>query len=134
MDTRASGLTILVAEDESAVRRLVRRVLAREGFTVLEADNGRAAVAMAEEHGGTIDLFLTDVVMPELSGPRAATRIVEHRPHIAVLYMSGYAEGEIVESGELNPDVWFLEKPFNPKSLLDAVWAALDREPEAGDQ
>ncbi len=125
MNTRASDLTILVAEDENAVRRLVRRILTREGFTVLEAENGRVAVELSDAHEGEIHLFLTDVVMPELSGPRAAERILERRPGTVGLYMSGYAEGEIAESGELDPDVRFLEKPFDPQSLLEAVWDVL---------
>lgn len=131
MNTR-SDVTILIAEDEDAVRNLVRRVLVREGFNVLEAENGRLAVQVAEDHDGDIHLFLTDVVMPELSGPRAAAEILTSRPRTAVLFMSGYAEGEIVESGELNPEVRFIEKPFNPRTLLDRVREALGEGSQEG--
>jgi len=117
--------TILLAEDEVAVRNLVRRVLEREGFRVLEAENGRVAVDVADRYPDEIQLFLTDVVMPELSGPRAAARITAHRPTTAVLYMSGYAEGEISESGELQPGIRLLEKPFSPTTLLEWVRESL---------
>lgn len=125
MGNTESGRTILLAEDEIAVRNLVRRVLEREGFRVLEAENGRVAVDLAGSYPDEIDLFLTDVVMPELSGPRAAARIVAQRPGTAVLFMSGYAEGEISESGELQPGIRLLEKPFSPSTLLQWVRESL---------
>jgi two-component system, cell cycle sensor histidine kinase and response regulator CckA len=125
MGNTESGRTILLAEDEIAVRNLVRRVLEREGFRVLEAENGRVAVDLAGSYPDEIDLFLTDVVMPELSGPRAAARIVAQRPDTAVLFMSGYAEGEISESGELQPGIRLLEKPFSPSTLLQWVRESL---------
>jgi two-component system cell cycle sensor histidine kinase/response regulator CckA len=125
MSNTVMGRTILLAEDEIAVRNLVRRVLEREGFQVLEAENGQVAVDLAGRYPDDIDLFLTDVVMPELSGPRAAAHIIAQRPGTAVLYMSGYAEGEISESGELQPGIRLLEKPFSPSTLLQWVRESL---------
>jgi CheY-like chemotaxis protein len=116
--------TILVVEDENAVRDLVRRVLERDGYTVLPAAlPSEAAAVLAGE--GRIDLMLTDVVMPEMSGYELAAHAHEHRPDLPTLFMSGYALGA---AGPVpDPDAVFLKKPFAPAELAEAVRDALDR-------
>jgi signal transduction histidine kinase/GAF domain-containing protein/ActR/RegA family two-component response regulator len=119
--------TILVVEDEPQVRTLVRSVLARAGYRVLVAESGDAALKAAKEHGpGPIDLLLTDVVMPRMSGRELADRLVAEQPTIRVLYMSGYAEGATVQLGSLSSGAGFLEKPVTPNTLLSAVRRALE--------
>jgi PAS domain S-box-containing protein len=115
--------TILVVEDEPWLRDLARKVLVREGYNVLVA--GDALEARAIAHGvPKIDLLLTDVVMPGLSGPKLAAQLKRERPTIRVLYMSGYPGGEL--TGEMAPNERLLRKPFAPHVLLDFVRAALE--------
>jgi PAS domain S-box-containing protein len=122
--------TILLVEDDAAVRPVVRRMLERQGYTVLDAANGAAALRLAESahaSGERIDLVLTDVVMPELGGRALGERLAVHQPGIRVLYMSGYTDDEILRRGLLVPGAEFLEKPFTPERLAGAVRQALDR-------
>lgn len=117
--------TILLVEDEDAVRSLARRVLQRKGYRVLEARNGVEALQTCEEHGGVIDLILTDVVMPSMSGTELVQRlrsITDLRP----LFMSGYTEDEVFRRGIGTDEVPFLEKPFTPDSLARKVREVLD--------
>jgi diguanylate cyclase (GGDEF)-like protein/PAS domain S-box-containing protein len=118
------GETVLVAEDESSVRELARRILEKQGYTVLAAGTGREALALQETHAGPIHLLLTDVVMPEMAGPELAARMTELRPETRVLFMSGYAEEAIAGHGALAGRP-LLEKPFAPEELLRRVRAAL---------
>lgn len=113
--------TILLAEDEYAVRALCSRVLTAAGYIVLEAADGAQAVAVARSHEGPIDLLVTDVVMPNISGREAADAIAALRPETRVLYMSGYTEDDIVRHGVLRGLVAFLPKPFPPAVLLARV-------------
>ncbi|MBK7784450.1 MAG: MASE1 domain-containing protein [Gemmatimonadetes bacterium] len=117
--------TVLVVEDERMVRDLVRRTLARAGYQVLEAADGEAALALARTEPGTIDLLLTDVVMPRLGGRQLAARLQAERPGLRVLFMSGYAS----DAGDLHDLVLgagdFLQKPFAPSRLLERVGALL---------
>jgi two-component system cell cycle sensor histidine kinase/response regulator CckA len=106
--------TVLLVEDEDAVRRLSRRLLEADGYQVLEAPGGERAIALARSHPGPIDLLLTDVVMPDLKGPEVAARVAKLRPAIQVLYMSGYAN---VELADLGPGAVLLQKPFTPETL-----------------
>ncbi len=117
------GGTLLLVEDEPSVRLLARRVLTRLGYSVLEASNGEEAIRVAGAHRGPIDLLVTDVVMPRMGGPEAARSIRASRPGIAVVYMSGYAEGAIATGGVLEAGTRLLQKPFTP-----AVFAATIRE------
>jgi two-component system cell cycle sensor histidine kinase/response regulator CckA len=112
---------VLLAEDEAMVRGLVLRVLRRYGYTVLEARDGQEAVDLAEQHEGHIDLLLTDVVMPRLSGPELARRVLPLRPGLKVLYMSGYVDRALGNRGRLDPDSAFLQKPFTPDQLAAKV-------------
>jgi PAS domain S-box-containing protein len=115
------GQTVLVVEDEDALREVTRRILARRGLTVLPARSGTDAVRIAMEHAGAIDLLLTDVVMPQMLGREVAERVSTIRPGIPVLYMSGYARPVLASRGTLEDDVALLEKPFTEAALLTMV-------------
>jgi two-component system cell cycle sensor histidine kinase/response regulator CckA len=118
--------TVLVVEDQSAVRDITRRMLARHGYTVLEAPDGETALRIAAKHHGPIDLLLTDVVMPGLSGRQLATQLVALRPKMRVLYMSGYTDDAIMRHGILQLGVAYLQKPFTPELLAAKVRGVLD--------
>jgi two-component system, cell cycle sensor histidine kinase and response regulator CckA len=113
--------TVLVAEDAPAVRAVACEVLARHGYTVLQAVNGRAALTLGSEHGGPIHLLVTDVIMPEMSGRQLADRLKEIRPELKVLFVSGYTDDAITRHGVLEPGIAFLQKPFTPDSLARKV-------------
>jgi CheY-like chemotaxis protein len=113
--------TILVLEDETGVRDLVRRVLERYGYRVLVAETPHEALAVAEEQQGQIQLLISDVVLPEMTGPAVAERIVAAQPQIRVLYMSGYTDSDIVHRGVLDEGTPFLQKPFVPEALARKV-------------
>jgi two-component system cell cycle sensor histidine kinase/response regulator CckA len=125
---RSSGATILVAEDEPAVRMLVERVLEQAGHTILVAPDGIAAIDLAAANPGTIDLLLTDVVMPGPSGIETARRIKESRPDMRVLYMSGWATEALVQEGLREEEIKLLAKPFSVGELLEAVRVAMGDE------
>src|SRR5438477_7042753 len=118
--------TVLLAEDEPAVRAIARQALERQGYTVLAAPSGADALALAAQHGATIDLLLTDVVMPGMSGRDLADRLTAQRPGIRVLYMSGYTDNAIVRHGMLEPGLAYLQKPFRPDALVRKVREVLD--------
>jgi DNA-binding NtrC family response regulator len=118
--------TILLAEDETEVRELAREALRRGGYAVLEASNGVEALRVAEAFSGQIHLLLTDVVMPNLGGPDLATRLLEARPGLKVLYMSGYSEFISAGHGDIGPLTYFLQKPFSLESLGRKVREVLD--------
>lgn len=120
------GETILVVEDEAAVRTLVRRILTRAGYTVVVASDGQDAVVQAEAHAGPLHLLLTDVVMPGLGGRAVADRVSELRPGIKVIYMSGYVDDAVVRVGVLLEGVNFLQKPFTLDGLTSKVREVLD--------
>jgi PAS domain S-box-containing protein len=113
--------TILLVEDEEAVRRLVRMVLEGKGYTVLEASGWQAALEIAGQHRKPIHLVITDVVMPGVGGPELASRLEAGRPGIRVLFMSGYTDGAVVNHGLLSSATAFLQKPFTPAVLLRKV-------------
>jgi PAS domain S-box-containing protein len=121
----SSGQTVLVVEDEEALREVTRRLLTRQGYTVITAGNGAEALDTASTYLGEIDLLLTDVIMPQMLGKEAAERIRHTRPHIRVLYMSGYAQPILASQGRLDPHVALLDKPFTERELLDKVHAVL---------
>jgi PAS domain S-box-containing protein len=113
--------TLLLVEDDVAVRVVTRRILVRHGYTVLEAAHGAAALEVLDRHAGPVDLVLTDVVMPQMSGRAFAQELERRRPGVRVLFMSGYTDDEILRRGVLAPGVGFLEKPFTAERLLGAV-------------
>jgi CheY-like chemotaxis protein len=121
--------TVLVAEDEPGVRAPVRRILAAHGYRVLEAENGAAALRIAEGHKGAIDVLLTDVVMPGMNGGELAQRMRRLRTGIRVVFMSGYSSEAVATHGVLSPGSAFLQKPFSVEELVDRLRDALDREP-----
>ncbi|AMY12369.1 Blue-light-activated protein [Luteitalea pratensis] len=113
--------TVLVVEDHEALRRLAADVLRAHGYHVLVADRGTDAIALVESRGGGVDLLLTDVIMPRMSGRDVATALQQRVPDIAVLFMSGYTETTIVQDGALESGLHFLAKPFTPAELLARV-------------
>ena len=109
--------TILVVEDEKSLRSMICKMLRANGYKVMEAADGAQALKVSEGYDGEIDLLLTDVVMPGMSGKDLADLITDQRPGIAVLFMSGYTDNEIVHQGVLFPGTYFIQKPFTPESL-----------------
>jgi PAS domain S-box-containing protein len=124
--TIAATETILLTEDQPEVESVARAILSRHGYTVLSAASGEAALRTLESDGRPIDLLLTDVVMPSMSGPDLARRVQSNRPEVAVLYMSGYTDDAIVRHGVLEHGVAFIQKPFTPEGLLRKVREVLD--------
>jgi PAS domain S-box-containing protein len=118
--------TVLLTEDEEAVRQLGRRALESEGYTVLAAASGRDALAFLGRHDGAIDLLVTDVVMPGMGGRELAERLAVQRPDTPVLYISGYPGDESDERGALAPGASLLRKPFLPEELARKVREVLD--------
>jgi two-component system, cell cycle sensor histidine kinase and response regulator CckA len=118
--------TVLLVEDEAAVRALSRRVLEHAGYKVLEAADGAEALQVAAEHAGTIHLLLTDVVMPGLGGQAVAEQLAEQRPGLRSLFISGYTDDAVVRHGILHDRVNFLQKPFSPAALAIKVREVLD--------
>jgi two-component system cell cycle sensor histidine kinase/response regulator CckA len=128
LDTALGGSeTILVVDDEPAVREAIRRILVASGYTVLACGGGHEALALAQHFEEAIDLLLTDVIMPGMAGREVAERIMQFRPGVPVLYMSGYAAPELTTS--VPADVMLLDKPFTESSLLSKVRAALETAP-----
>src|SRR5215467_6924742 len=118
--------TILVAEDDRQVRDLTVAILKACGYVVLDVENAHDAVRLCRQHSGEIHLFLTDVVMREMSGPEIARQVQEIRPTTKVLFMSGYADSAIVHQGILDLGIAFLPKPFTPAALAGKVRQVLD--------
>ena len=123
--------TVLVVEDAASVRMVTRQVLERYGYVVLEAPNGDTALHLAARHHGPIQLLLTDVVMPGLSGRQLAEQLVQLRPEMKVLYASGYADQAIVHHGILESGIAYIQKPFTPETLARRVRQVLDSSPAA---
>jgi len=121
--------TILLVEDDAAVRRLARLSLERSGYRVLDAENPKKALRVANEFGDPIDLLLSDVIMPESEGPPLFQRLVKVRPALRVLYISGYADDAIVRHGIVAEGMPFLQKPFTPQALSAKVRNVLDAPP-----
>jgi signal transduction histidine kinase/CheY-like chemotaxis protein len=120
-----NGVTILLVDDEVAVRQLVKQVLAREGYRVIDAPNGVEALAVIEQTGLIPDLLLTDVVMPGLSGRELWERLRVRQPDLPVLYLSGYTADAVIRNGVLSQQMNFLQKPFRPEALVEKVVAVL---------
>ncbi|MBP9107896.1 MAG: response regulator, partial [Gemmatimonadaceae bacterium] len=122
---------VLIAEDEGSVRSLSRMILSSCGYTVLEASDGEKATVVARQHPGKIDLLVTDVVMPRMSGPRLAELLTADRPGMRVLLLSGYSGEAVTRHGTLAPETAFLQKPFGPMELARKVREVLDAPPSA---
>lgn len=119
--TPAERTTVLLVEDEPALRRLVATMLEDEGYLVLQAENGREAVEVGKRHGGALHLLVTDVVMPVLSGPEIVLALRGQRPGLPVLYMSGYTDSRLLSRGVDQASVNLLLKPFTAEQLVAAV-------------
>lgn len=118
--------SILVVEDEEIVRNLLCAVLTEAGYEVICAASPSGALRLAKEHAGRIDLLITDVVMPEMHGPAVARLLLEHRPDLKILYVSGYSENDISDQGVIEPGLEVLQKPFTQHSLIRKVREVLD--------
>ena len=126
MEQLGGSETVLLVEDNDLVRKVSRRVLEQYGYRVLEAEDGDKALMVSEQHEGLIELMVTDVVMPEMSGKELAERLKVLRPEMKVLYMSGYTDNAVVRHGVIGRGVAFLEKPFTPDVLAGKVRQVLD--------
>jgi PAS domain S-box-containing protein len=121
--------TILLVEDENNLRRLARQYLETQGYKILEAEDGAAALQIVDGHKGVIDLLLTDVIMPGMNGRELAVHITKLLPEVRVLYMSGYTENAVGHDGTLDVGINLLQKPFSLPALKDRVREVLDSEP-----
>jgi two-component system, cell cycle sensor histidine kinase and response regulator CckA len=119
--------TILLVEDEDAVRGIIKFALQNLDYTVLEARNGEEAVGICERHTEPIQLLITDVVMPEMGGRQVAERLTACKRGIKVLFLSGYTDDAVVRHGVLQAEVAFLQKPFTPMALANKVRDVLDK-------
>jgi two-component system cell cycle sensor histidine kinase/response regulator CckA len=124
----AGTTTILLVEDERALREVTRRILADAGYVVLEADCGENALAVAAGHDGTIDMLLTDIMMPGMLGPHLAEHLTAERHGLRVLYMSGFSEWLLGQATQIGSSA-LIEKPFTAPALLERVRSALASEP-----
>jgi CheY-like chemotaxis protein len=121
-----AGETVLVVEDEEALREVTDRIFRRSGYNVITAANGAEALTLAAQYDGEIHLMLTDVVMPNMLGKEVVEKIREIRPNVDVLYMSGYAQPVLASQGRLDPDVNLIEKPFSASTLIEIAGRILD--------
>ncbi|TMQ54157.1 MAG: response regulator [Candidatus Eisenbacteria bacterium] len=129
-DTRGLPMgseTVLLVEDDESVRALSRSVLAMSGYTVLEANGAAAALRICEQHTGSIQIVVTDVVMPETGGRILVERLRAMRPAIRALYVSGYTDDTVLRHGVLEEGTAFLQKPFTPAALANKVREVLDQ-------
>jgi hypothetical protein len=120
--------TILVVDDEQALREVTRRILTRNGYTVVTASSGAQALQIAAAHVGPIDLVLTDVIMPTMQGPTVAKEVKKLRPGIRVLFMSGHAKPVLEAEAVLGTEFLLVEKPFDQAKLLESVRQVLGRD------
>lgn len=126
-EEEVGGKTILLVEDEKALRSLSKRILNETGYRVLEAADGAKALRIAADEVGEIDLVLTDVEMPTLGGRGMVAELNELSPGIKVLFMSGYTDNEILRRGITGSETHFLQKPFTAAGLREAVQAVLSQ-------
>ncbi len=116
----------MLVEDEAGLRGLLHQVLNDCGYNVSTAASGIKALQFAQEHSGTFDLIVTDVVMPGMSGRQMVEQLVDRNPKVKVLYLSGYTDDAVVRHGILHEQVPYLQKPFSPAALARKVRGVLD--------
>jgi CheY-like chemotaxis protein len=121
----SGGETILLVEDSAALRELTRVILSRDGYNILEAEDGVAALEVSRNFQGPIHLLLTDVVMPRMRGPVLAQQMLKQRPAIAVVFLSGYTE-EVISQSDGISGFTLVEKPYTAEALLRSIRRALD--------
>lgn len=119
MESAGRPATILLVDDDEGLRRLVQRLLTQQGFLVIEAADGAEALQASSSHPETIDLLLTDVIMPKVNGVLLAQRLLQERPRMSVLFMSGYVEKSILEAKY--PEAILLQKPFTAEAMITTV-------------
>jgi len=113
--------TLLLVEDDAGVRESTRDFLLQRGYTVMEAVNGEEALRVSREYCGPIDLMITDVVMPKMSGPSLAEHLLAERPRMKVLFVSGYAENTVLRHGKIDVTARLLQKPFGLNTLARKI-------------
>jgi signal transduction histidine kinase len=118
--------TVLLVEDEASVRRLLKHVLSKQGYEVLEASSGEEALEIYDRHEGPIHLLLTDMVMPKMNGRELADELLQRQASLRVLYVSGYTDDVLIRNGALGPGMYFLQKPLKPQLLAAKVREVLD--------
>jgi CheY-like chemotaxis protein len=123
--------TVLLSEDEQDVREIAREFLESGGYTVIEAKNGKEAMELAAQHGGKIDLLVTDMVMPGMTGQELAVRLQREYPGLAVVFMSGYSEHAATEMANADPSVRLMTKPFSRAAMLRTVREILQMQTKA---
>jgi CheY-like chemotaxis protein len=119
MASVGNPVAILLVDDDEAIRSYVRPILQQQGFHVIEASDGAEALKVASAYADSVDLLLTDVIMPKVNGLVLAQRLLQERPDIGVLYMSGYVEKSILLA--THPESILIQKPFTPDALIAAV-------------
>ena len=125
-ETPGGDETVMLCEDDEKVRKLAEQFLSGAGYTVITARDGESALETAAVYEGDIDLLVTDVIMPNMNGQQLAHAVVDKRPDLKILFMSGYAANVVAHHGVLDPDVEYLEKPFTRRRFLQRVRAMLD--------
>jgi len=118
--------TLLIVENEAAIRNLLQMALRKNGYTVLAAESGREALDLVRDHSGPIHLLITDVMMPEIDGPELVRRLSTLRPDTRTLFMSGYMDDALGDQGVLSAHVNFIQKPFSPRAIAQKVREILD--------
>ncbi len=118
--------TLLIVENESAIRYLLQVALRRNGYTVLAAESGREALQLVRNHAGAIHLLITDVMMPDMDGPELVRQLSAIRPDTRTLFMSGYMDDTLGEGGILSTNANFIQKPFSPGTIAQRIREILD--------
>jgi two-component system cell cycle sensor histidine kinase/response regulator CckA len=123
---RSGTETLLIVENEGAIRNLLQMALRKSGYTVLVAESGREALEIVRAHADAIHLLITDVVMPDMSGPELVRQLATIRPETQTLFMSGYMDQALGEHGIVPTNVNFIQKPFSPNVITQKVRHILD--------
>jgi len=119
---------VLLAEDQSSIRAVLREFLESKGYKILEAQNGGQALELAEHHTGSIEVLVTDVIMPHIRGLELAKRVTDLHPDICVIFMSGYSEDALLENQLLSDrNLSLIQKPFDPEELAQKIRESLNR-------